>query len=129
MLGVITNVLAYLPVFFLIELFRRTSSRTSKIKRLQKSISTISTAKKVNLLPMKGSKKNIQFPWWLKIILYLASFACMAFSIFSVFSNFHMVSQVFLDFVNCLLLFFRYDFSHFFNNSFSCIQFTNATLG
>jgi len=80
-LGVITNVLAYLPVFFLIELFRRTSPRTSKIKRLQKSISTISTTKKVNLLPMNGSKKNIQFPWWLKIILYLASFSCMALSI------------------------------------------------
>ena len=81
MLGVISNLRAYLPVFFLVELFRRTSSRTSKIKRLQKSISTISTTKKVNLLPMNGSKKNIQFPWWLKVILYLVSFSCMALSI------------------------------------------------
>ena len=103
MLGVITNVLAYLPVFFLIELFRRTSSRTSKIKRLQKSISTISTAKKVNLLPMKGSKKNIQFPWWLKIILYLASFGCMAFSIFLIaFKGILFLNGVLNDFMDFL---------------------------
>jgi hypothetical protein len=82
-LGVITNLLAYLPVFFLIELFRRTSNRSSKIKRLQNLIKTLSNVKNDNLLSVNGkcSKKFKPFPWWLKIILYITSFSCMAFSI------------------------------------------------
>jgi hypothetical protein len=90
-MGIITNILAYIPVFFLIELFKRTSHRKSKIKKLQKLISSLSgTTKNLTLLtesekvPIKNRKKLIKFPWWLKIILYIISFILMALSIFLV---------------------------------------------
>jgi hypothetical protein len=86
--GIITNILAYIPVFFLIELFKRTSSRKSKLKKLQKLISSLSgTTKNINLLsesekvPLKKRIKFIKFPWWFKIILYIISFILMALSI------------------------------------------------
>ena len=63
-MGIITNILAYIPVFFLIELFKRTSHRKSKIKKLQKLISSLSgTSKNLTLLsesekvPLKNRKK------------------------------------------------------------------------
>ncbi len=90
-MGIITNILAYIPVFFLIEFFKRTSRRKSKIKKLQKLISSLSgTSKNVNLLsesekvPLKKRKELIKFPWWLKILLYIISFIIMALSILSV---------------------------------------------
>jgi hypothetical protein len=74
-------------VFFLVELFKRTSSRTSKLKKLQKLISSLSGTKYINLLsgnekfPSKKSETFIVFPWWFKIFLYSMSFGCMALSI------------------------------------------------
>ena len=90
-MGVITNILAYIPVFFLIELFKRTSHRKSKTEKLQKLISSLSETKKtVNFVsqgekvPLIKRKKFIKFPWWLKIILYIISFILMTLSILMV---------------------------------------------
>ena len=93
MIGILTNMLAYIPVFFLVELFKRTSSRKSKSEKLQNIIDkNMSTSKNIKINEIKienGSSKNknkkcIPFPWWLKIILYCISYACMALSICSI---------------------------------------------
>jgi hypothetical protein len=83
-----TNMLAYIPVFVLIELFKRTSHRKSKSKRLQKVLKNI-RGKAQETFETKSKKDSIKinqrrvfsFPWWLKIILYVVSYFCMALSI------------------------------------------------
>ena len=82
-----TNLLAYVPIFFLIELFKRTSNRKSKSKQLENVIKGLKGSEKVNLVleNQKVSSKEfklIPFPWWFKLILYGISFVCMALSIF-----------------------------------------------
>ena len=84
--------LAYIPVFFLVELFKRTSSRKSKSEKLQNIIKNMSTSENIKINEIKienGSTKNknnkcFPFPWWFKIILYCISYVCMAFSICSI---------------------------------------------
>jgi len=85
--------LAYIPVFFLVELFKRTSSRKSKSEKLQNIINkNMSTSENIKMEEIKienGSSKNknkkcFPFPWWFKITLYCISYACMALSICSI---------------------------------------------
>jgi len=104
--------LAYIPVFFLVELFKRTSNRISKSEKLHNIIKTISTSENIKMEEIKiknGSSKNknkkcFPFPWWFKIILYCISYACMALSICSImFIGIHFglfLDLSFLTFIN-----------------------------
>ena len=90
MIGILSNMSAYIPVFFLVELFKRTSSRKSKSEKLQNIIKNMSTSENIKMEEIKienGSSKNkkcIPFPWWFKIILHCISYTCMALSICSI---------------------------------------------
>ena len=82
LMGVLTNIVAYVPVFVLIQLFKRTSSFRSKSKKLKKLIKNNESSlnkKKIHIDETKSLRWT--FPWWLKIFLYLFSFVAMAFSI------------------------------------------------
>ena len=81
-IGFLTNIVAYVPVFVLIQLFRRTSSVWSKSKRLVKLIKNTDSSLNKNKIHTKESESmSWIFPWWFKIILYLFSFIVMASSI------------------------------------------------
>ncbi len=125
MIGILSNLLAYIPVFFLVELFKRTSSRKSKSEKLQNIINkNMSTSENIKMKEIKienGSSKNkkcFPFPWWFKIILYCISYACMALSICSIiFTGIHL--KLFL--ILSLLVY------NFFNN-FLGIEFGNDNV-
>jgi len=85
-MGIITNMFAYMPVFFLIELFKRTSNRKSKSKKLQNVLKSLSETNIVNLEnenEKNFSKKTklIPFPWWFKFVLFFISYILIALSI------------------------------------------------
>ena len=81
-MGVLTNIVAYVPVFVLIQLFKRTSSFRSKSKKLEKLIkNNESSLNKNNFHTEESKSMSIIFPWWFKIFLYLFSFFVMASSI------------------------------------------------
>ena len=81
-MGVLTNIVSYVPVFVLIQLFKRTSSVWSKSKRLERLIrNSESSLNKNNSLTKESKTMSITFPWWFKIFLYLVSFVVMASSI------------------------------------------------
>jgi len=85
--GIFTNVFAYIPVFILIELFKRTSSRKTKSTRLQNIIKNLTDQHKIDFAikningEEKIKKKVILFPWWFKFVLYTISYICMATSV------------------------------------------------
>jgi hypothetical protein len=67
------------PVFVLIQLFKRTSSVWSKSKRLEKLIkNTDSSLNKKKIHTKESKSMSCTFPWWFKIFLYLFSFIVMA---------------------------------------------------
>ena len=68
-------------MIILIYLFKRTSSRQSKSKILEASLKNKVESKKHEIQKNIEIRKNLIFPWWFKIILYLISFALMAVSI------------------------------------------------
>ena len=71
-----------MPVFVLIQLYKRTSTVLSKSKRLKKLIKkTESSLNKKRILAEESKSKPSTFPWWFKIFLYLLSFVSMVFSI------------------------------------------------
>ncbi len=83
-MGNLTNIVAYVPVFVLIQLFKRSSSVWSKSKRLEKLVTKTGPRLDLNKkqIHTKDSKSmNFTFPWWFKIFLYLFSFAVMVSSI------------------------------------------------
>ena len=81
-MGVLTNIVAYVPVFVLIQLFKRTSSFRSKSKKLEKLIkNNESSLNKNNFHTEESKSMSFTFPWWFKIFLYLFSFFVMASSI------------------------------------------------
>ena len=81
-MGVLTNIVSYVPVFVLIQLFKRTSSVWSKSKRLERLIrNSESSLNKNNSLTKESKTMSITFPWWFKMFLYLVSFVVMASSI------------------------------------------------
>jgi len=81
-IGVLTNIAAYVPVFVLIQIFKRTSSVLSKSIRLEKLIENTDPIQNKNKLSAKESKSmSLLFPWWFKIFLYLGSFVSMSSSI------------------------------------------------
>jgi len=81
-IGVLTNIVAYVPVFVLIQLFKRTSGVWSKSKRLEKFMeNNESSLNKNNYQTKESDLMSFTFPWWFKIFLYLFSFIVMASSI------------------------------------------------
>ena len=72
--------IAYIPVFLLVHLFKRTSSRKSKAIQIENEIKNSWREENKSLLVKKTSLFFI-FPWWFKLILYGFSFICMALSI------------------------------------------------
>ena len=92
LVGLITNIISFVPVFVLIQLFKITSSRQSKLKRLKNFIDKINmfyrhriknTGPKTMFQSNKKQlrKRSFLLPWWFKIVLYLISFTLMALSI------------------------------------------------
>ena len=74
--------MAYVPVFVLIQLFKRTSGVWTKSIRLEKLIKKIeSSLNKKKIRSQESKTIPSTFPWWFKIFLYLFSFVSMAFSI------------------------------------------------
>ena len=79
--------MAYVPVFVLIQLFTRTSSRESKWNRLEKVFQDSSESSKppsVKISPSNKSspkKKPLTFSWRFKIILYSFSIGLMVVSV------------------------------------------------
>ncbi len=81
-MGNLTNIVAYVPVFVLIQLFKRTSSVWSKSKRLEKLVKKTGPSLNKKQIHTKDSKSmSFTFPWWFKIFLYLFSFVVMVSSI------------------------------------------------
>ncbi len=77
-MGNLTNIMAYVPVFVLIQIFKRTSSVLSKSKRLEKLVKKTGPSLYKKQINTKDSKPmSFTFPWWLKIFLYLFSFVFM----------------------------------------------------
>ncbi len=81
-MGILTNIVAYVPVFVLIQIFKRTSSVLSKSKRLEKLVKNTGSIINKKQIHIKDSKlMSFPFPWWFKIFLYLFSFVFMVSSI------------------------------------------------
>ena len=81
-MGNITNIVAYVPVFVLIQIFKRTSSVWSKSKRLEKLVTKTGPSLYKKQIRTKDSKSmSFTFPWGFKIFLYLFSFVVMVSSI------------------------------------------------
>jgi hypothetical protein len=77
-MGNLTNTMAYVPVFVLIQLFKRSSSVFSKSKRLEKLVTKTGPSLNKKQIHTKDSKSiSFTFPWWFKIFLYLFSFVVM----------------------------------------------------
>jgi hypothetical protein len=96
LMGILTNIAAYVPVFVLIKLFKRTSSVLLKSKRLEKLIkNTDSMNNKNNFLTKKSKSMICLLPYWFKIFLFLFSFSFMASSGFLVtfIGNFYKKTQ------------------------------------
>jgi hypothetical protein len=89
LIGLITNVISFIPVFVLIQLFKITSIRHSKSKRLGIILEKINKFMLKNKRPKilvksnekQFGKKSFLLPWWFKFVLYLISFSLMALSI------------------------------------------------
>ena len=78
-IGVLTNIVAYVPAFILIQLFKRTSGVWSKSKKLEKFMkNTGSSLNKNNYQTIESKSMRFTFPWWFKIFFYLFSFIVMA---------------------------------------------------
>ncbi len=99
-IGIITNLIVFPPSFLLVQLFRRSKRRETRITRLRNTLLGIKSNSdfksssekykveddKTNAIntnhKKKKVKKELKFPWWTKIIAYLLSFVFAAVSIF-----------------------------------------------
>lgn len=90
--GIITNLVVFPPTLFLVQLFRRTKPKNTRISKLKsilnnKKIDTDTILfEKVSKENKKIKRKNkeIKFPWWFKIIAYIISFIFASVSLFFV---------------------------------------------
>jgi len=91
-IGVITNLIIFPPSLLLVQLFRRTKSKTPRINKLKKILnennlsSTEDEEKNIRKVKENKSKtkKQFKFPWWFKIIAYILSFTFAGVSLFFV---------------------------------------------
>jgi len=85
-LGVIVEIITFVPLIALVILFKKTKSRHNRLKKFKKMLQNENNADSdVKLLKMNSTnlkkKKVFKFPWPFKIVLYLVSFLSMGFSI------------------------------------------------
>ena len=79
-IGIITNLIVFPPSLLLVQLFRRTQNRNTRISKIKKMLNK--NKSKEN----KNSKRlfELKFPWWFKIIAYLIAFVFASVSLFFV---------------------------------------------
>ncbi len=85
--GIITNLIVFPPSLLLVQLFKRTKLRTSRLSKIKKLLEeynptrTVNHENKNNKAEKTKTKKLFEskFPWWFKIIAYGLSFilACV----------------------------------------------------
>ena len=79
-IGIITNLIDYLPSLLLVQLFKRIKRRRTHAFKLNKILNGANANK-----PEKCRHKfELKFPWWFKIIAYFISFVFAAVSLFFV---------------------------------------------
>lgn len=92
--GIITNLMIFVPNLIIVELFRRTKQKHNKrLDHLNKFLNewneenNIISNKRMKMYltddeNVKIKKKKFKFPWWFKIIIYLICLIMAAVSIF-----------------------------------------------
>ncbi len=85
-IGIYINMIAFLPILLLVELFRRSkryNERKEKISEIliknERSNKLTNEIKSENYIEIRN-KKRIRFSWWIKIIAYLISHLLMIIS-------------------------------------------------
>ncbi len=87
-----SNLFTLPSTFVLLQLFRRTRRRNTKTRRLKKIIKKREEKDQKQMKPIYiasstmqssycSNKQKLTFPWWFKIIAYMASFIVMSVSI------------------------------------------------
>jgi len=86
-IGVITNLIIFPPSLLLVQLFRRSKRRKTRITKLRETLDalrvqdSLGNSSKVGLKymktneKMKRKKRELKFPWCFKIFAYILSFA------------------------------------------------------
>ena len=93
--GIITNLIVFPPTLLLVQMFRRTKPRQTRINKLKTLLSTTqnkadleSASEEEQTTTREEEKKKrsfqLKFPWWFKIIAYTVSFVFATVSIFFV---------------------------------------------
>jgi polycystin 1L2 len=84
--GIITNLIVFPPSLLLVQLFKRTKLRISRLSKIKKLLEEYNPTRSLdqedkNKAGIKKAKKSfeLKFPWWFKIIAYGLSFilACV----------------------------------------------------
>jgi polycystin 1L2 len=90
-----TNLIVFAPTLLLVQLFRRTKRRHTRISRIKQILkqsnlqndSLIKAESQQQNEKIKGTKKKkteFKFPWWCKIFAYVLSFSFATVSLFFV---------------------------------------------
>ena len=81
------ELISFIPLVFLVILFRKTKSNQKQSNKLRKTLqinyvdeSVDFKSKSKESRENKGTKKSFKFPWFFKIILYSVSLFIIAFS-------------------------------------------------
>ena len=84
--GVITNLVVFPPTLLLVQLFRRSKKRHTRMSKLKKILKNSLPNEKVDNVndEKKKKSKELKFPWWFKIFAYVLSFVFALVSIFFV---------------------------------------------
>ncbi len=87
-IGVITNLIVFPPSFLLVQLFKRSKRRHTRLSKLKKLLNeynlgySMEASDETNQSPTKTRKRlsfGLKFPWWFKVVAYALSFlaACV----------------------------------------------------
>ena len=89
--GIITNLVVFPPTLLLVQLFRRTKPKNTRLSRIKSLMNKENDGEKKlfekvskKKIEIKKKKFEIKFPWWFKIIAYIISFIFAAVSLFFV---------------------------------------------
>ncbi len=81
-IGVITNLIVFPPSFLLVQMFRRSKQKHSRLAKIKLMLSQ--NMEKTTNSNAKKKSFEVKFPWWFKIIAYVLSFAFAGVSLFFV---------------------------------------------
>jgi hypothetical protein len=81
-IGVITNLIVFPPSFLLVQLFKRSKRRQTRLSRIKKLLNEYNPGNSIeNEMKNPNIKKTfeLKFPWWFKLVAYALSFlmACV----------------------------------------------------